>query len=122
MASRKKASRNKSTSSAPLPAEALDLVAARFRVLAEPMRLRLLNALHGGELSVNALVEATGAGQANVSKHLAVLAEAGVVGRRREGLNVFYFIADPIIFQLCDLVCQRMREELAERASALGSR
>src|SRR5687768_2093006 len=108
MASRKTTFRNKSTSIAPLPAEALDLVAARFRVLAEPMRLRLLNALHGGELSVNALVEATGAGQANVSKHLGVLAEAGMVGRRKEGLNVFYFIADPMIFQLCDLVCQRM--------------
>jgi len=120
MASRKNASK-KTASNAPLPAEALDLVAARFRVLAEPMRLRLLNALHGGELSVNALVEATGAGQANVSKHLGVLAEAGMVARRREGLNVFYFIADRMIFQLCDLVCQRMREELAQRASALGA-
>lgn len=122
MARPESVSRNKPVPAAPLPDEALDLVAARFRVLAEPMRLRLLNALHGGELSVNTLVEATGAGQANVSKHLGVLAEAGMVGRRKEGLNVFYFIADPMIFQLCDLVCQRMREELTQRASALGSR
>jgi DNA-binding transcriptional ArsR family regulator len=105
---------------APLPDEALELVAARFKVLAEPMRLRLLNALHNGERSVTALVEATGATQANVSKHLAVLADASMVSRRKEGLNVFYFIADPMVFQLCELVCARMRIELEQRANALG--
>ncbi len=105
---------------APLPEEALELVAAKFKVLAEPMRLRLLNALHDGERSVTALVDATGATQANVSKHLAVLADASMVGRRKEGLNVFYFIADPMVFQLCEIVCARMRRELEQRAKSLG--
>ena len=100
----------------PLPLGALELVAARFRMLAEPMRLRLLNELRDGEKTVTTLVEATGAGQANVSKHLSLLADAGMVGRRKEGLNVYYFIADESLFELCDLVCGRLQKELAEKA------
>jgi len=100
----------------PLPLGALELVAARFRMLAEPMRLRLLNELRDGEKTVTALVEATGAGQANASKHLSLLADAGMVGRRKEGLNVYYFIADESLFELCDLVCGRLQNELAEKA------
>jgi len=100
----------------PLPPGALELVAARFRMLAEPMRLRLLNELRDSEKNVTALVEATGAGQANVSKHLSLMADAGMVGRRKEGLNVFYFIADESLFELCDLVCGRLQRELAEKA------
>ena len=100
----------------PLPPGALELVAARFRMLAEPMRLRLLNELRDSEKTVTALVEATGAGQANVSKHLSLMADAGMVGRRKEGLNVFYFIADESLFELCDLVCGRLQRELAEKA------
>jgi len=99
-----------------LPPGALELVAARFRMLAEPMRLRLLNELRDSEKTVTALVEATGAGQANVSKHLSLMADAGMVGRRKEGLNVFYFIADESLFELCDLVCGRLQRELAEKA------
>jgi ArsR family transcriptional regulator len=100
----------------PLPPTALELVAARFRMLGEPMRLRLLNELRGGEKTVTALVEATGAGQANVSKHLSLLTDAGMVGRRKEGLNVYYFISDESLFELCDLVCGRLQEEFAEKA------
>src|SRR5262245_52808801 len=100
----------------PLPLGALDLVAARFRMLAEPMRLRLLNELRDGEKTVTALVEATGAGQANVSKHLSLLADAGMVGRRKEGLSAYYFILDESLFQLCDLVCGSLQKELAEKA------
>src|SRR6516165_11203941 len=100
----------------PLSAGALELVAARFRMLAEPMRLRLLNELRDREQTVTALVEATGAGQANVSKHLSLLADAGMVGRRKEGLNVYYFIVDESLFELCDLVCGRLQKELAEKA------
>jgi ArsR family transcriptional regulator len=99
-----------------LPLGALELVAARFRMLAEPMRLRLLNELRDGEKTVTTLVEATGAGQANVSKHLSLLADAGMVGRRKEGLNVYYFIVDESLFELCDLVCGRLQKELAEKA------
>ncbi|MBM3823806.1 MAG: helix-turn-helix transcriptional regulator [Verrucomicrobia bacterium] len=103
-----------------LPPGALELVAARFRLLAEPMRLRLLHELRGGEKSVTALVEATGAGQANVSKHLSLLAGAGMVGRRKQGLNVHYFIADESLFELCDLVCGRLQEELAAKTAWLA--
>lgn len=104
-----------------LPAGALDLVAARFRMLAEPMRLRLLNELRSGEKTVSQLVERTGAGQANVSKHLSLLADAGMVARRKEGLHVFYLISDDSLFELCDLVCARLQKELTEKASRFGS-
>ena len=79
----------------PMTEEALALVARRFAVLSEPMRLRLLHALFDGEKPVNALVEATGGTQANVSRHLQNLADAGLLARRKEGLQVFYSIADP---------------------------
>jgi ArsR family transcriptional regulator len=96
------------------------MVAARFRMLAEPMRLRLLNELRGGERSVSELVEAAETGQANVSKHLGLLADAGMVGRRKEGLNVYYSITDESLFELCDLVCSRLQQELAEKAARFG--
>lgn len=97
--------------------QALDLVAARFKVLADPMRLRLLHALETGEKNVTQLVVATGGLQANVSKHLALLANAGMVARRKEGLNVFYFIADPTIFKLCALMCSRLQQEFDQKAA-----
>ncbi|MCC6354197.1 MAG: helix-turn-helix transcriptional regulator [Verrucomicrobiae bacterium] len=100
--------------------EALELVAARFGVLAEPMRLRILQALGGGERTVTELVGATGAGQANVSRHLRVLMDAGMVARRRAGLNAYYRIDDPGIFELCDLVCRRMRKAHEAAAARLG--
>ena len=96
------------------------MVAARFRALAEPMRLRILNVLMDGERSVNSLVEATGAGQANVSKHLAVLREAGMVAFRKEGPATIYFIADPTIHELCALMCSRLQKELAGKAAHFG--
>ena len=104
----------------PLPSGALELMAARFRILGEPMRLRLLDELRGEEKTVTALVEATGAGQANVSKHLSLLADAGMVGRRKDGLNVYYFIVDESLFELCDLVCGRLQKEFAEKARRLS--
>lgn len=97
--------------------EALALIARRFAVLAEPMRLRLLHALVGGEMHVNALVEATGGTQANTSRHLQTLAEAGVVKRRKEGLLVYYSVADPTIFDLCELVCGSLEKQHALRAT-----
>jgi len=97
--------------------EAISLVARRFAVLAEPMRLRLLKALMTGEKPVNALVEATAGTQANVSRHLQTLADAGIVGRRKEGLQVFYSIADPSIVDLCELMCRTMEEQSARRAT-----
>ncbi|MCW5970122.1 MAG: winged helix-turn-helix transcriptional regulator [Blastocatellales bacterium] len=93
--------------------EALEMIAGRFRLLAEPMRLRLLQALQGGERTVGDLVEVTGATQANVSKHLGMLYDARIVARRKEGLNSYYRIADSSIFDLCDLVCTSLGEKLA---------
>ena len=91
-----------------LPDEALELVATRFRVLGEPVRLKLLQLVCEGEMSVTELVEASGAGQANVSKHLGILLEAGLVARRKEGLNVFYRIADESVIELCEIVCRSL--------------
>lgn len=103
--------------SRPLTEEAMNLIARRFAVLAEPMRLRLLHALLDGEKHVNALVVATGSTQANVSRHLQTLADAGMVTRRKEGLLVIYTVADPSIFQLCELVCGTLEKQHAKRAT-----
>ena len=99
---------------------ALDLIAARFRALSEPMRLRLLNALMQGERTVGQLVEVSGSGQANVSKHLAVLRDAGMVGIRKEGMRTFCYIADPIVNELCEMMCSRLRGEMEGKAKALA--
>ncbi len=104
----------------PLSNEALDLIAARFRLLGEPMRLKLLIALEQGEQNVSQLVALTGATQANVSRHLQSLTEAGILRRRKEGLNVFYVVADPGIFTLCEQVCGSLERRLGDQARALG--
>ena len=104
----------------PLSDEALELVARRFAALAEPMRLRLIQALFEGELSVNELVEATGGTQANISRHLQTLTQVHILSRRKEGLQVFYAIADPTIFKLCELVCGSLEKQLTRQAGALG--
>ena len=101
--------------------EALELIATRFRVLGEPNRLKLIRALEGGELSVSALIEATGLTQANASRHLQTLTQSGILGRRRDGTSVIYHIADPGIFRLCELVCGSVQTLLARHASAFTS-
>ena len=100
--------------------EALEIVAHRFAVLAEPMRLRLIQALFGGELNVNALTAIAGSTQANVSRHLQTLTQAHVLSRRKEGLQVFYAIADPSIFKLCELVCGSLEKSLTKQAGSVG--
>jgi len=82
----------------------------------------LLHALFDGEQAVNALVGLSGGTQANVSRHLQALAEAGLLARRKEGLQVFYSIADPSIFQLCELVCGSLEQKLARDADAFSRR
>jgi DNA-binding transcriptional ArsR family regulator len=89
----------------PLPDDLVELVARRFRLIGEPMRIRLLDRLRDREATVTELTEAVGASQQNVSKHLAVLADAGVLARRKSGNHVYYSIADASIFVLCDEVC-----------------
>lgn len=99
--------------------EMLGGISARFKALAEPMRLRILDALRRRELTVGELVETVGANQANVSKHLAVLFREGFVDRRKDGLHVYYRIADPVVFTLCEVVCGTLADRAAEQARAL---
>lgn len=94
-----------------IPDEFLERVAEKFRMLGDPTRLSILRALLGGEKNVGTVVLETGQNQANVSKHLKLLAEAGMVSRRKEGLQVFYSVGDPLIEQLCGLVCGTIIEE-----------
>jgi ArsR family transcriptional regulator len=99
---------------------ALELIASRFKAFAEPMRLRLLNLLMHGERTVGQLVEASGSGQANVSKHLALLRDTGMIGMRKEGLTTVCYISDPIVNELCEMMCSRLREEMEGKAAALA--
>lgn len=84
----------------------IELAAQRFRLLGEPMRLRILRVLEAGERSVTELTGAVGSNQPNISRHLQALYEGGIVKRRRDGNTIYYSIADPVVFQLCDLVCK----------------
>ena len=98
----------------PLPEALVELIAQRFRVIGEPMRIRVLDALRDGPMTVGELTEALGASQQNVSKHLGVLAQAGIVGREKDGNRVRCFIADDTIFDLCERVCGGLRQQVAE--------
>ncbi len=104
----------------PVTDEALALIASWFRTLAEPSRLKILRALEEGERNITELVEATGLTQANVSRHVQSLVEAGMVGRRREGLAAICFIADPSITELCDNVCSNLMKRLEQQVRNLG--
>lgn len=99
-----------------LTPEVLELVAERFKALAEPARLNLLNVLREREMSVSELMAATGLGQANVSKHLQLLHSLGFVERRKEGLYVYYRLADEDVFRLCDIMCGRLVHEADARS------
>ena len=99
--------------------EALELIAARFRVLGEANRLRLIRALQAGEKSVSELMKATGLAQANVSRHLQTLTDAGILSRRKEGLKVIYSIVDRGIFKLCEHVCGALERRFKQQAKAL---
>ena len=103
----------------PLSDQALEIVARRFAVLAEPMRLRLIQALFIGEKNVTELVAATGGLQANVSRHLQTLIAAHILDRRKDGLQVFYRISDPSIPKLCELVCGSLEKSLARQVGHL---
>ena len=95
-----------------LPKAFIERVSRRFKLLSEPVRLELLNLLQlHGEMNVQDLVEGTGQSQANVSKHLLLMARTGILHRRKEGLNVYYSIKDPTIQSLCLLVCTQLRQE-----------
>ena len=96
----------------PLPEPLIELVAQRFRVLGEPMRIKLLDLLRERDATVGELQDALGASQQNVSKHLGILHAAGMVSRTKDGTQVRYSISDPSVFELCDQVCGGARRQL----------
>lgn len=98
-----------------IPDAFLDLMAEKFRLLADSTRLAILRTLMQGERNVTQVVEETGKNQANISKHLKMLSEAGLVARRKEGLQVFYRLDDPLVERLCKLVCETIVEETREQ-------
>jgi DNA-binding transcriptional ArsR family regulator len=99
----------------PLPDDLIDLVAGRFRVLSEPARIKLLDLLREREASVQELTEAIGSSEQNVSKHLGVLRQAGIVRRSKRGNYSYYSIGDEGVFALCEAVCG----SLSRRADSL---
>lgn len=99
-----------------VPSEVVQQVSEYFSVLSEPMRLRILNLLRDGEKCVQDLVEATATSQANVSKHLKVMLQAGILVRRSEGTSAYYRVEDDLIFELCNLVCDRIATRIEQQA------
>ena len=104
----------------PLPEDLAELIARRFRALGEPMRIRLLDRLREGEATVGELSEALAASQQNVSKHLGVLVDAGMLACRKDGNHVYYRIADEGVFALCEQVCGSVQFQLSTLAALLG--
>ncbi|MGB7275392.1 MAG: metalloregulator ArsR/SmtB family transcription factor [Geitlerinemataceae cyanobacterium] len=96
--------------------EVLAPVAEYFKVLSEVSRLQILSCLRTGSMNVTEIGEATGLGQANLSKHLKMLTQAGLVSRQPQGVSVYYTIGDPMIFELCELVCDRIGDRMQKRA------
>lgn len=106
----------------PMSDKMIELVARRFRMLGEPFRLRLLQQMQTGEKTVNELVSALDGNQPNVSKHLALLYDAGLVSKRRDGTSVLYAISDPMVFKLCDLVCRNAVQKSKREFEVLSGR
>lgn len=98
----------------PLPDDLAELIAARFRVLAEPTRIKLLDRLRGDEMAVGDLARELGTTQQNASKHLGILHQAGIVSREKRGNSTVYAIADRGVFELCEQVCGGLRRQLTE--------
>ena len=105
----------------PLPDELAELIARRFKLLGEPMRVKLLDRLRNGEESVQALASSVGTTQQNVSKHLGALAEAGILARRKQGNYVYYGVVDDSIWQLCNDVCGSVERRLTELQQLLST-
>lgn len=101
--------------------EALTIVAERFRILSEPMRLKILQALQDGEMSVSELTAEVRISQPNASKQLRILQDAGILGRDQRGNSVYYRIEDESIFELCELVCDSLGSRFREKAEIFAS-
>lgn len=111
----------------PLTRPVLEQLAERFRALGEPNRLTILSVLRTGERTVTELMDETEMNQANLSKHLRMLHQLGYVGRRKEGLHVYYSLRDQDVFRICDILCSRLERDardlhgLLEPAARRGS-
>jgi DNA-binding transcriptional ArsR family regulator len=98
----------------PIPVDLAELIAVRLRVIGDPTRIRILDLLREGELSVTQITEGLGTSQQNASKHLGVLLQAGIVARRKDGNSSIYSIADAGVYELCEQVCGGLQMQLAE--------
>jgi DNA-binding transcriptional ArsR family regulator len=94
--------------------ELIDRIAEIFKVMSEPMRLKILDSLRHGEKNVSELIKLTGSQQANVSKHLGIMKKAGVVTARRKGLNIYYSLKEKRFFTICDSVCEYLAKRHEE--------
>jgi DNA-binding transcriptional ArsR family regulator len=97
------------------PPAILDMIAEFFKVLSETSRLQILCSLKSGTKNVSEIIEITGLGQANVSKHLKMLSQSGIVERTQQGVQVYYTISNPLIFTICDLVCNSLATNLQQQ-------
>lgn len=104
-----------------LPDPLVEVIAQRFKVLADPTRLKILDRLRSGPATVKELTDATGSSQQNVSKHLGVLHAAGFVGREKDGNHVRYACIDPDVYALCETVCGGLRRQLETLEGVLGT-
>ena len=98
----------------PMPADLAELIAARLRAIGDANRIRILDLLRDGELSVAQITEQLGTSQQNASKHLGVLLQSGIVTRRKAGTSALYRVSDPGVYELCEQVCGGLRDQLAE--------
>jgi DNA-binding transcriptional ArsR family regulator len=107
----------------PIPADLAEVIAARLRTIGDASRIRILDLLRDGELSVAQITEQLGTSQQNASKHLGVLLQGGIVTRRKAGTRALYRVADPGVYELCEQVCGGLRQQLSElQALVAGAR
>ena len=104
----------------PLPEPVVELIARRFRILGEPMRIHILERLRDGDATGQQLTDGLGASQQNVSKHLNILLDAGIVTRRKQGTSALYSIADPSVYLLCESVCGSLQRQYSDLADLVG--
>lgn len=99
--------------------EMFEPVAERLRVLADATRLRILDVLRRGEATVLEIAALVGTSQPNVSRHLALLLRAGLVGRRQAGRHVHYRLLDPFVDRICDAICGSLQAHVERQARRL---
>jgi DNA-binding transcriptional ArsR family regulator len=104
----------------PVPVPLAEMIAERFRLLSEPMRIRILDALRDGPMAVGTIATTLDSSQQNVSKHLGLLLRAGIVTRRKEQTASVYDIADPSVFSLCEEVCGGLHRTLEQQVAVIA--